>query len=506
MKLKIFLLSLIAVAVSSCDDYFSGMDIKNEYQPDINTVMSDASQYPSLLSGICSTYWGTLLGYGNEAIWPLGTNSDQFAPGAGNFNLKTWSYYDGMEKPEIDNSSETAAFPKAIWYDYYGMINTLKDILSAIENGAVYTESNQDANYKILSNTYFLMGCVYTEMCLMFDQCFIITETTDMTSISGTDLASAAQAQATALDYLDKCIKICQEKGDFNNLEGLFPNNTMATGNKLKQLANFMAARCIAYFPRTKEETANVDWSKVASYASDALQEDIIATLPNNDYGQWTLVQNSAKTGGWARIGMRILKMMCPDDPNAQWPLPRDFDSSSMIPELSSPDKRLITDFDYTPEQRSPAGTSFSGYTNYSPYSLNRFNDYATDGNGDEYLFTKTESDLIYAEALLNTGNIAEAANIINYTREGRGGLHDITAASSKDDAMRALYYERFVECGFPYPATPFYDRRRTPIDEFQLTSRSFRQLPVPYYELKTYGLESYTFGGEADANPKYIF
>ncbi len=506
MKTKVYLLSLLAVFFTSCDGYFSGMDIKNEYSPDINTVMSDANQYPSLLSGVCSSYWSALLGWGNEAIWPLGTVSDQYAPGAGNFNLKTWSYYDGFDKPEIDNSNEDSTFPKAIWYDFYGMINTLKNILAAIDNGVVYTEGGKDATYKILANTYFLMGTCYTEMALLFDQCFLITETTDVISITGESLVPASSVQSAALDYLDKCISICEEKGDFANLSGMFPNNTMATGGKLKQLANFMAARCLAYFPRNKEEAATVDWNKVLGYAKNGLAEDIIATLPNNDYEQWTLVQNAAPTGGWVRIGMRILKMMCPNDANAKWPLPRDFGSTATLPELNSPDHRLLTDFIYTPEHKSPSGTSFTGYTNYSPYSLNRFNDYATDGNGDEFLFTKVESDLIYAEALLNTGKTNEAVTLINVTREGRGHLKDITPASAAEEIIKALYYERFIECGFPYPATSFYDRRRTPVDEYQLTTRSFRQLPVPCYELKTYGLESYTFGGEKDANSKYKF
>lgn len=506
MKTKTYLLSLLTIFVTSCDDYFSGMDIKDEYSPNIGVVMSDANQYPSLLSGVCSSYWSALLGYSNEAIWPLGTVSDSYAPGAGNFNLKTWAYYDGMEKPEIDNTIEDSTFPKAIWYDFYGMINTLKNMLVAVDNGAVYTESGKDATYKIKANAYFLMGTCYTEMALLFDQAFLITESTDIEAISGESLVPAATVQAKALEYLDKCIEICNQKGDFENLDGLFPNGTMATGDKLKRLANFMAARCLAYFPRTKEETNKVDWNKVLSYAKDALQEDIIATLPNNDYAQWTMAQNASPTGGWARINMRVIKMMAPNDPNAMWPLPKDFPGTATLPEIVSPDHRMITDFIYTPEQKSPAGTSFTGYQNYSPYSLNRFNDYANSGEGDEYLYSKTESDLIYAEALLNTDGVISAVPLVNLTRVNRGHLTDITAASTKENVLRAIYYERFVECGFAYPATPFYDRRRTPIDDFQLTTRSFRQLPVPYIELKFYGLESYTFGGEKDAYPQYKF
>ena len=122
------------------------------------------------------------------------------------------------------------------------------------------------------------------------------------------------------------------------------------------------------------------------------------------------------------------------------------------------------------------------------------------------YLYTKTESDLIYAEALMNTNNAGAAADIIKVTRVGRGEVEAVSATTAPDELTRALYYERFIECDFPYPATAFFDRRRVPLDEFQLTTRSFRQLPVPFYELKTYGLESYTFGGEKDANPLYKF
>ena len=501
MKAKIYLLSLLAVFFSSCDGYFSGMDIKNEYTPGIDAVMSDANQYPSLLSGVCTSYWSCLLG-SDTWMWPMATNADQYTPGAGNWDMKAYTYYDGQEKPEIDNSTESAEFPKNMWYSYYAMINTVKNVLVGINNGAVYTEAGQETNYKILANAYFLMGMCYTEMCLLFDQAFILTEETDVQSITAEDLRPASEVQAKALWYLDECIKICNEKGNFTNLTGMFPNNTMATGDQLKQLANFMAARCLAYFPRTKAETANVNWEKVKGYAKDALQEDIKATLPNNDYGQWTMIQNAGKEGGWARISMRILEMMCPDDPNAVWPLPKDFDATSTLPELQTADQRLKTDFEYTP---SPAasGTTFSGYQYYSPYSMNRFNDYRHNGEGDMYLFTKTESDLLYAEALLNTNGAAAAADIINVTRVGRGGLPAATAA---DDLTRALYYERFVECDFVYPATSLFDRRRTPIDEFQITTRSFRQLPVPVIELKAFGLETYTFGGEQDANPNYKF
>ena len=508
MKAKIYILSLLAVFFSSCDDYFSGMDIENEYEPNIGLVMQDASPFPSLLSGICNTYWSQMLGYGDSAHWLFASTSDQLAPGAGNWDFKVYLYYAGVDKPEINNSNESASFPNEDWNSFYSMLNTLKDMQKGINEGAVYMEDGEDATYKLLANINFLMGTVYTEMALLFDQCFVIGADTDVATITGEDLVSAATVQQTALSYLDECIKICNEKGDFDNLANavtLFPNGTIATGNKLKQMANFMAARCLAYFPRTNTET--VDWNKVLTYAKDGIQEDIITTLPYSGYPSWTVTGQSHKNGGWARVGMRILEMMCPDEPNAVWPLPLDFGGSTTLAEFKSPDARLKTDFEYVPDNKSAAGVTFSGYTNYSPYTLNRFNEYVpNNGSGNLFLYTKSESDLLYAEALVNTSSAADAANIINETRVGRGELAPVSAATPKEDLLEALYYERFVECGFVNPLTPFYDRRRTPIDEFQLATRSFRELPVPYYELKTYGLESYTFGGAKDEYPQYKF
>ncbi len=504
MKTKIFLLSLLTTFFVSCDDYFSDMDIKNEYSPNIETVMADASQYPSLLSGVCVSYWNYFLGYGDASFWPFPVNADQFAASAGNWDAKKYMYYAQCEKPEIDNYDEAAAFPKQFWNDLYAMINTLKDILKAIDNGAVYREGGEDLNYKILANAYFLMGSCYTEMALLFDQGVLITETTDVSNITAESLVSASEVQKQALDYLDKCIQICQQKGDFTNLANMFPNGTMSTGNKVSQLANFMAARCLAYFPRTNDEA--VDWNRIKGYAQKALQEDIVVSLPNSDYATFTCVGQASPTTGWNRVGMRILKMMCPNDANAVWPLPIDFSSTAGLPEFNSPDKRLQTYFTYAPAEKSPAGTTFSGYQNYSPYALNRFNDWTDDDQGTMYLYTLAESDLLYAEALVNTNDIANAVTLINKTRVNNGELTALTASDSKDDVLRALYYERFIESDFPNPVTPFYDRRRTPLDEFQLATRSFRQLPVPYYDLKNFGLESYTFGGAKDENSKYKF
>lgn len=506
MKTKILSFSLFLMVLTSCNSYFSNMDIDNEYDPDIETVMGDINQYPSLIGGGYSNWWNHML-YSDGNTWCLATNADAYAAGAGNWEMRTYAYYKNYEKPEIANTDQNAAFPKTFWYNQYSKINTVKNMLSMIkEKGLVYKEGGEDATYKILANCYFLMGAYYTELALLFDKCFILTEDTDNNNITVDDLVSSDKVQAQALIYLDKCIDICNNY-TFDNFESLLPSNVISNSDKLKRMANFMAARALAYFPRTNE--TNVDWNQVLQYIDNGLEEDIKATLPLQGFEVWSMAAAGYPEGQqWVRVNMRVINMMANNDPNAPWPLPADFMNDETLPEATSDDYRLGTDFIYYPNPESPSGgMSYAGYQYYSSYALKRFTDTGQpSGVGDLYLFMKAESDLLKAEALLNVGRKSEAVSLINITREGRGHLHDITEISTDNDVLEAIYYERFVECGYAYAGTPFYDRRRTPIDKFQLATRSFRELPIPVMELTFWNLDSYTFGGEPDRNDKYEF
>lgn len=507
MKAKIYLLSLAAassLAMTSCDGYFSDLKVPNEYDPSIETVMADATQYPSLLTGVSVKFWDSLISYGNDCTMGLGTASDMFTAGAGNWNMTANQYYAGREKAELDNSDASSTIPKGLWFQRYSMINTLKNILVALDGGTKYMNGSDDETYKIYANAYCLMGLAYSELSLMYDQAFPVTEDVDAGEFTGENLLPYTGIRDLALSYLDKCIQICNENGDFSNFD-IFPDGKLSSGDKLKKMASFAAARALAYTPRTKAEYSDVDWNKVLSYAKNGIQEDITAEIPNNDFEFYGMTYYATSGGGdWCRVNMRIFAMMCPDDPKAVWPLRQDFLSTDVLPELQSPDARLKTDFLYTGDKG--ANVDLSGYQRYSPYSLkNRFNEWIRNNyEGTSYLFAKEENDLLLAEAMLNTGDKAGAATIINKTRVTRGNL---PAASAGDaDLMRKLYYERFIETDLLLTVTGFYDRRRTPIDEFQMSTRSFRQFPVPKVELDNFGLETYTFGGAQDEYPEYKF
>ena len=130
------------------------------------------------------------------------------------------------------------------------------------------------------------------------------------------------------------------------------------------------------------------------------------------------------------------------------------------------------------------------------------------------------ENDLLIAEALVRTGgDKARAATLINKTRVGRGGLPALSGASSNNDLLAAIFYERDVELFDTGAGQAWFDRRRIDTNltyngaligntwafrgGSNLQKGTPRSLPIPAKELETLGMAVYTFGGNTP-NPVF--
>ncbi|HEX6576586.1 MAG TPA: RagB/SusD family nutrient uptake outer membrane protein, partial [Gemmatimonadaceae bacterium] len=143
-----------------------------------------------------------------------------------------------------------------------------------------------------------------------------------------------------------------------------------------------------------------------------------------------------------------------------------------------------------------------------------------TDLTGTMPWVLAAENDLLLAEALVRTGgDKSRAAALINKTRVGRGGLPALSGASSNNDLLAAIFYERDVELFDTGAGQAWFDRRRidtnltyngVPIGNTwafrggsNLQKGTPRSLPIPAKELETLGMPVYTFGG---ATPNPVF
>ena len=103
------------------------------------------------------------------------------------------------------------------------------------------------------------------------------------------------------------------------------------------------------------------------------------------------------------------------------------------------------------------------------------------------------ENDMIWAEALVRTGDLNGAAAILNRAdgpRKVRGDLPDV--AANEADLLKAIFYEKTIECMLTTEMTEFYDMRRRNM----LQKGTMLHLPVIAQQLEIMGLEFYTFGG----------
>jgi hypothetical protein len=110
------------------------------------------------------------------------------------------------------------------------------------------------------------------------------------------------------------------------------------------------------------------------------------------------------------------------------------------------------------------------------------------------------ENRTLQAEAEIRAsdgGGVSAAETVINNgSRTNAGGLPELSG-SSRNEALRAIYYERAVQLQRTVPALTWTDLRRRDA----LFEGTPKHLPVPAEELNTVQREIYTFGGTGNAS-----
>lgn len=478
------------VMVSSCN-LFEDLDVPNENSPNLAQAYADPQIYPNLLSGSYKTWW-------NESIGPnpnlaLTTAAEIATSGYGSWGMG--DYYKIPRQPinNIDASDIVLDPVSGAWYSYYSALSTANNVVKEIElNGKEVIIGENDYTQSSLAHAYFLQGLLIGHLGLLYDKAFLITEETDLVAFDY-EFTEYPELIAYALEKIDKAIAISNQN-TFTDPISMMPG-VQFDNQSLSRFANANAARILASSARTLSETEALDWGRILNYAENGITEDFAVDAGPGWTGlaisrdPYSLVLLSG--WDWLRVNQRLINMMAPNDPGAQYPWPQ---GVADLPEVTSPDKRLESDMEYVGQHPSWNPTS-RGYQILSSYKYVRFfESFGLEGIGNFFFFLKAENDLLEAEAIIRTsGPNAEAADLINNTRVGRGELTPLSGAEDKEEMLAALFYERYVELGWTYPALGFYDRRRTD-DLFPGTPKQF---PIPAKELNLHGFEIYTFGGE---------
>ena len=535
------------------------LNVKNPNAPDSGRLLTDPATVQSIAIGAMRTWYSTTQGPTDGADpYPgltLSVMAKSHVAAWNNYNIRfytgcTDAPFPGYPNGSCNGSSEGSPYPRIewqndpasaqrtqieyLWYGYYSALSSANDVVTAIrKKGLKITDA---ATTKMVETMGVLVQALcLSQISLMYDKGFIVDENTDLTSLSFSPRAAMRDA---AIAKFDDVINNLTTAKDFTVPGDFFGKPAQSYDNvAIAQIASTMAARTLAYFPRTAAENADksvpggqVDWAKVLSYAKNGISSPTAGTPFDWVFHQDGCINWCDFFKVWSndmttmRIHSRVAHLMDPNLPDP-WAV-----AGSSSPH--SPDNRL-GDGTMRQDRASPAFaaamsvnpdlTGNGGYDyvwsfdqeiqrktrglwHQSAIGQVRYDSLATCGDnpqgsaagvGDAPIVLAAENDLIWAEALMRQAapDLATAATLVNYTRVGpdrlgrpRGGLPPSTGT------LADLQYEQDVELPGSNIA-PYFNQRR--IDNLEpLTPH---EMPVPAKELGVLQKPLYTWGGASN-------
>ena len=501
--------------VSACES----LVVSDPNDPDRSRVLASAPSVEALLAGGLNGWMN--IHQGMDPDGALTTMADNYTASWNNFQMRIYSS-EPRTSWQNDPASSAKVEIESYWYAEYASLAAANAALYAVRTLGVFHKNADSAMVENLA--VMLQGMSVGMVALNYDRGF---EVEYNSNLAGLTLNTRQQLRDWALAKLDTAIAMAGANtytwpGSWTNNAGA--NGAAITNVQVAQIANSMAARILAYFPRAASETQTAaEWDRVAGYASKGISSGTpfdFAFIGDGCVagGSWCdelrLWSNDMTT---MRMDTRVANMMDTSQ-HTPWPDPggnpqpnsadrRLGDGTYGTPTLAnavgtlSADAGAGTDYAWSPNAifrpvRGQYHQSNIGQTRYDYLGFS-----APDGSGGGFGFAPVmiaaENDLLLAEGLIRgtAPNLAAAATLINNTRVGRGGLAAAAAGDGVAVLLAKLQYEQDVELPGD-GAVPYYNRRR--IDGLQpLTPH---QMPIPAKELGVLGLALYTFGGASPA------
>ncbi|MEJ2187691.1 MAG: hypothetical protein P8Z36_17520 [Gemmatimonadota bacterium] len=521
--------TLLLFGATACAD----LEVTNLNAPDASRALQSAGDVESLIAGGFETWHDAQYTYTGPALFLSNQSFQHTAPWAN----ASMEFYGRIPRNPIVNDPAHVeyAYWTSPWDINYGAISGVADGLRAIENAesGVADDLGADRTARAKAFGNFVLG-----MALLYDQGFIIDETTDLTQPQ--DPVDYTAMMTAALGYLDKAITEAQ--AGFTDIPATWMSVAVSS-DELIRLAHSQKARFMANVARDPTERAAVNWGAVVDEVDAGITEDWVMDMdPNNgwyadalDYGTYPgwaqanyfvmgmadqsgayqywlnlLPTGSAKLpnpGGGPGDGGNVL-IVTPDTRFVQGTtLAEQLDSTNAGSLFQIPDALPNGDDQWgiaNVWKRPDRGTwRWSWYWHVDSEQYTYWNDF------DWPEVTKAEMDLLKAEAYMNGAKgmgAADAAAIVNTYRTANGLSATDAAGTNTEcvpklpngtcgDLMEMLKWEKRMETHFKgiYMNSWWFDGRGWG-DLFKGTPLQF---PIPCLEAQTLGLlPCYTFGG----------
>jgi hypothetical protein len=329
--------------------------------------------------------------------------------------------------------------------------NAIKALDKLVEGGGSLGSPADDARGRSVG--FFALGWANGNLSLMYDS--VATPSPALESTDIPPLVGYQDGMATALAQLDTAINIATKaKADGNSFD--IPNTWIPIGSGIDldtyvQILHSLKARLRAGVARNPAERAAVDWGKLLADAQAGIEENVVLDLDASAGFGYSWLNQAAVFQGWHDMTPYIIGMADTTSGYANW----------LATERGQRQPFLIQ----TPDTRFPAGATRAEQLANSPpatavmptvYFRNRSPNEDTPGEafGNSFYdfvryrhyrqlsstgpwnwITKTENDMLAAEALIRLNRAAEAVPLINASRAAHG-LPPFADATSRAPAQ----------------------------------------------------------------------
>lgn len=468
-KIRLFKLLVFTIAFISCEDLST--DVVVNYSE--NPTPSELATF-SAANSFFLNWHNTVNNYNGPGL-ALITMSDTGTCSWGNAGMR-----DTSSEPRVEWNNDPTYGSGFIITDYFNSLyNNINDINALMEKIVNDGDDSADPEpRRTESMTRFAQAATLGYVALVFDKVWLKDETGPLYDAQS---VSPMVALDFCLEKLDQAIEIANNNSFSVTSE--FINGTTLSNIEWAQFLNTFAARLMVNMPRNATQKAALDWNKILTYANNGIDTDLSIVSDGYEtwYSEWVIYQIYP---GWGRVDMRVVNMLDSNTTNYFT------ETSGLIPESTSLDSRLTSDFEYLTSQNFIASR---GVYHYSSYRHKRYDlgYHSSNWSGQHPEMLKAENDLYKAEAQLMTGDLSGAASTLNSgTRSSRGGLAPI--GSTMTEISDAIHYERTIELFNTGMGLSFFDMRGRDM----LQEGTPLHFPIPGEVLLSGGFDIYTFGG----------
>jgi hypothetical protein len=522
----------VAVALAGCGE----LEVTNPNAPERERAFSDPATIVASAAGTMKTWVNTRNG-GDPAL-TMTAMADHVSMSWNNWNARYYSSYgvDCAIRCGWVNSTSTQLGNQVqpYWYGMYSVLSSANDALFAIRKSAKPPELGAD-KARIETIAQMAQAMAHAWIAINYDQGFIVLEDTDPLTLQ---LQPRLALRDKAMELFEKAYALAN--GATFNTGGTWfgtSSSPVYSSKQLTKIIRSMQAELLLSYPRNSEENAQVNWGTVANLASQGISSATAApafdfeAYVDENFDFFSSFHNWANDYSTTRVDTRVGRLVATNQRDP-WPggggdpQPNAgiygvdkrvgdgcFDAEQGVADLLGLGECKATANSGTDFMWSPVAIFIPGRGSFHQSNIGYIRDHCLaaffpdcpSGAGPLPIYSKAYNDLMWAEALIRSnGSLATAAQLINNSRVGRGGLPPVSADDGAANLLKAAVYEYEIELFHTSGGADFYFRRRLtssaqvalPEAYNRLWPDTPRHMPVPAKDLLLLRKELYSFGG----------